>query len=273
MNHKMLLVNLIKKHIELYPNNKLESKIKSLCLKIDDFNVYINPLRLTRGNVKLKNIYIFDLPSGEIKQGGSCRNCSVCSKTCYALQQQLQYKEARIFRLINLYLMNYNPNLLLSLIENELKKSKNKLKTFRIHSSGEFFDQNEINFWDNFIKSHPEINFYAYTKVDKLSDFSSIQNNSNFNLIKSLIQHNNIKYRNYGNIKYVCRIAEKTGGFICPATVKGSDIKCNKGCNYCIKNDKVLFVIHGKGVKNIITNDDKQNIIKINRKLINNFSF
>ena len=176
---------------------------------------------------------IFDLPAVK-----SCLNCSSCASTCYAVKAQRQYTDTRIFRDTNLHIFLHDKELLFNLIVNQLKRTKSK--TVRLHSSGDFFSQSYINFWDNIIGMFPDIKFYAYTKVEKFFDFSKIEQNKNFNLILSFIEGN----LNYGSIDYCNELNKKYNTFICPVTNGVKDIKCGKGCNYCIDNKNVCFVEH-----------------------------
>jgi len=214
------------------------SKDRTFPLPVLDKVIWINPERMGKGNSKLKDILIFDLPAGS-KEGGSCHNSKSCEKTCYAMNQQRQYVNTRIFRLTNMLLLNQHKETLQTLLETQIKKSK--FNTVRIHSSGDFYSQNEIDMWSTIISKFKDHKVYAYTKVNKMFDFSSIKSNDNFNLIDSIVED---KYLNYGSLDYITRIAEKTGGFLCPATL-GKDVKCNRECSYCVTGDKPFFLIHG----------------------------
>lgn len=196
-------------------------------------NIFINPKRLVRGNSKLVNILIFDLPAGK-----SCLNCSDCKDKCYAMKAQQQYVDTRILRDTNFFMYANNPELLKELIVEQL--SGTKITTVRIHSSGDFFSQSYIEFWDEIIGMFPNIKFYAYTKVENLLNFSEIEKNDNFNLIRSLINGK----LNFGSLEYCKELKSVYGAYICPATKKGSDVKCGKECSYCISNKNVCFIEH-----------------------------
>lgn len=243
------ITQLILTECDKNPEFLVQTDTRNTRIVIEDKTIWFNRERLSRGNEKLKDIWIFDTPSGSEEMGGICKNSHTCEKECYALQQQLQYKNVRMFRLINIYLFLKDKDYLLSLIETQLQHSKIKYKTFRIHSSGDFYDQTEIAFWNTFIHNHPEMNFYAYTKVDGMFNFNKIEDKQNFNLIPSLIEDKGIKYRNFGKLDYIKRIAKKIDGFLCPATMMETkkEINCNNGCTYCVKGKKPLFLIHGKG--------------------------
>lgn len=239
-----------------YPHLRIKTLDRDFPLTINGETIYINPHRLTRGNSKLHKVWIFDLPSGSPENGGTCLNCKSCERDCYSNHQEKQYKYVRPFRLINLYLMTEMPLVLREMIDSQIATSYRPFTTFRIHAAGDFFSPMEISFWSVIVKSHPNIKFYAYTKVDHLFDFSPLTNNSNFNLISSMIEDNGNFYRNFGSLDYIKGIAEKTGGFICPATMLETKktTKCNKTCSYCITGKKPLFLIHGKGRNNVRKN-------------------
>lgn len=195
-------------------------------------NKFINPNRMGEKNSKLKNMLIFDLPAVK-----SCHNHSECSKTCYALKAQRLYPNVNNFRNENFDMAKNDLLILDKLIRTQLDKS-NKKKV-RIHSSGDFFSQEYINFWYNIIKDYPKVKFYTYTKVEKLFDFSKIEGLNNFNLILSYIDGK----LNYGSIEYVEQMKKEYNSFICPGT-KFKNIKCGLNCNYCVSNKNVVFIQH-----------------------------
>ena len=201
----------------------------------------INPNRLTRGNSKLdSSIFIFDVTAGK-----------TCGKTCfkcYAIQSQKQYHQTELFRAINTDIAK-NSDLLYHLITKQLANAR-KVKTVRIHSSGDFFNQDYINTWDSIIKQFPDINFYAYTKQNHDHDFNQIEKNPNFNLINSMVTlKSGEQVFNYGDLNHIKNLSNE-GYFVCPATTKDWTGKCGKDCNYCITNKKVCFHIHYPGQKN-----------------------
>lgn len=196
-------------------------------------SIYINDKRMVRGNMKLKNILIFDLPAVR-----TCLNCSDCKDRCYARKAERMYKNSAIFRETNLVLFLSDKELLKSLIISQLEATKKKV--IRLHSSGDFFSQSYINFWNEIIKLFPEKKFYTYTKVDKILDFSEIEKNKNFNLILSYIGDK----LNFGSLEYCKGLKKEFKAFICPVTKGVENIKCGAGCTYCVSNKNVCFVEH-----------------------------
>ena len=195
--------------------------------------LYITKNRMVLGNSKLENILIFDLPAVK-----SCLNCADCKATCYAVKAQRQYTNTRIFRDVNMLMSNKDKGLLKELLVSQLRNTKKD--TVRIHSSGDFYSQSYIEFWNDIINMFPHINFYAYTKVEKILDFSEITKNKNFNLISSLIGGK----INFGSIEYCKEMKKEFNSFICPATKPNSKVKCNKECSHCVTKSNVVFIEH-----------------------------
>lgn len=193
--------------------------------------------RLTRGNYKLHKVLIFDLPPGE--EG----SCSVTCPGCYAFKAQRQYPNVRKWREQNFILAKYYPEVLEKLLNDQL--SRTRYNVVRIHSSGDFFSEEYIKLWYKVIENNPHLNFYAYTKVDEIFSFENPP--KNFNLISSWVKIGDKKYLNYGSLYYLMKIKAMAPEYeICPATdprYKGK-VKCNRDCNYCINNNKILFVKH-----------------------------
>jgi hypothetical protein len=187
--------------------------------------------RLKIGNSKLDKVLIFDLPA--IK---SCLNSTLCSKSCYALKAQKMYPNVRKWRDDNLSLAKQHPKALLFMIHMQLTSTK--YTVCRIHSSGDFFSQEYVDLWYEIVKRFPKIKFYAYTKVDKLLNFRKLKSLPNFNLIPSLINGK----LNFGPKPYVDQLVIDEGAFLCPAHDK--KIKCNLHCNYCVSNNKPVFIQH-----------------------------
>jgi hypothetical protein len=194
---------------------------------------YVTPNRLVKGNSKLHNILIFDMPAI-----ATCLNCEDCKSMCYAMKAQNMYLDTKVFRYTNYSLFLNKRSELFNLIITQLQGSKQSV--VRIHSSGDFFNQDYIEFWCNIISLFPNKRFYAYTKVDKILDFSTINKLGNFNLISSIIGDTQI---NFGSIDYCNSLNKKYNSFICPAT-KGENVKCGLQCDYCVTKNNVCFVQH-----------------------------
>ena len=196
---------------------------------------YIDSNRLVKGNMKLYNILIFDMPAVE-----TCLNCEDCKDKCYALKASRLYPFVSIFRKTNLALFNTRRLELKRLIIEQLETTK--IDTIRIHSSGDFFSQEYISFWKDIIKLFPNKKFYCYTKVRNIFDFSELDCLTNMNIIDSVI---NDIHLNFGSIGYCETLKEKYNSFICPATKnKDTKVRCGLNCSYCVTEKNVCFVEH-----------------------------
>jgi len=160
---------------------------------MDDCILSIN----VKGNKKLRHPY-FSLPAGY-----SCPFAQQClSKAdkggeeigdtgkkiqdlgqfrCYAASQEVQYKNLRKQRWQNFDLLQGNSS-------DEMAEIINKsidyhlphgTKVFRIHESGDFFNQDYFDAWIKVARAHPETTFYAYTKSLKywISRLDQMPNN------------------------------------------------------------------------------------------------
>lgn len=193
---------------------------------------YVSDKRLVKGNSKLYNILIFDLPAVD-----TCLNCSDCKAKCYAMKAQRQYADTRVFRNTNYDMLLEEREMIKNLIINQLSKAKETV--VRIHSSGDFFSQGYIDFWSSIVAMFPKISFYAYTKVEKILSFDSLTKLENFNLITSIIDNK----LNFGPIEYCKELKAMYGTFICPAT-NYKNVKCGKECSYCVTKKNVCFIQH-----------------------------
>lgn len=199
----------------------------------------LNMNRMTNGNLKLADsILIFDTTAG------TSGTCSCDCKGCYAKKSQNRYPMTRLFRGVNTYLAKNHIDVLEKVLCDQISKSV-KTKAVRLHSSGDFFSQEYVNMWNRIVKKYPNIKFYTYTKADSL-DFTEIESNSNFNLIRSVAVNIDCEtVYNFGDKEHIKKLTDN-GYFLCPATIEGADIKkvCGNKCHYCITGKKVCFNIH-----------------------------
>lgn len=225
------LLNSKRKQIDYSKKSTIRKHyIKSLGLYVADM--------LTNGNDKLdKKILIFDIPAVS-----TCKNCKTCKKDCYALKSQLQYPATYNKRVLNYWIAKNDLNLFKKMITEQLRKSKEKI--IRIHTSGDFFNQNYINTWINMAVDFPEKQFYCYTKTDKLFNFPSLKN---FNIVKSILQDNTKNFGTMEEIKEKRTMLKKAGikSKICTYGIeRNKKVHCGVNCFHCMKNEIVLFKIH-----------------------------
>lgn len=213
-------------------NKRVDYTIASKTRSLQYGFININPLRLVADNSKLKGISIFDMPAVK-----TCINCDDCKAKCYAMKSQRMYPDTAMLRETNLQLFLNSSELLFKLICNQLDSGN--IKVVRLHSSGDFFSQEYIDFWYSIIVLYKDIKFYTYTKADTFFNFERIESLSNFNLIRSYIGYK----INFGSIEYCNKLHKEYNAFICPATTtKG--VKCGKDCSYCVTNKNVCFIEH-----------------------------
>lgn len=185
------------------------------------------------GNSKLhRSCGIFDLPTSVCFH--SCPNC-------YAKKAERIYPNVLTFKNNNLKSYQDNPDYWLIQMSREIAKNKNKIRTFRIHSSGDFFSQEYISNWAVVVTAFPEIRFYAYTKNAGILDFSELTCLKNFNLINSIADDGGYNYGKQDRIETL----QNQGYFLCPDTVQDNGKGyCMSGCTACLTKDKVCFKIH-----------------------------
>ena len=210
---------------------------------------------LKKGNTKLgKKIWDFSLPPV-----ASCPDSTECAITCYAVKSYELYKDAELSWNNNFKLVINNLDSFKELVINQL--SKGKIKSLRIHASGDFYTIDYLNAWLEIIKQFPEIDFFDYTKAFQGSD---IVKPSNLNIIDSFVEVDGVKYLNYAEYEVIQKIRTATKSIICPVTkgvylkklhrknkdsvqyqkgLKLSKMTCSE-CKFCITKTNVLFIQH-----------------------------
>lgn len=195
-------------------------------------------IRISLGNVKVGTIPQFNLTPVE-----SCLNCSECKKYCYALKSYRQYPGTKTA---------WNKNL--HVCSNDLDTFKHEMrdfltiynpKYFRLHSAGDFFNQEYLNAWIKIIKEFPDITFLAYTKSYDHLNFNDIP--GNFKLFFSIEPNSEMPKEKYHSIKHAYIESDNriNNSFVCPATTADhTKMTCDK-CLRCFKGNKnVVFNLH-----------------------------
>ena len=146
-------------------------------------------LKMSKGNKKLKNTLIFDLPAGRTcPMSHECKSYVVMNangKTsikdgdnnkfrCYAASQENQYLNVYKARKYNLDLIKNTLNRgfygdgffnTYELINNSIKKHITKnIDKVRIHSSGDFFSGEYLRAWLKVARVNEHLKFYCYSK-------------------------------------------------------------------------------------------------------------
>lgn len=131
-------------------------------------------IKLSRGNRKMSNVLIFNLPAQKTCPGSTPE----CRAKCYAMKAERLYPQARACRAEQL-IETTSPDFALDMVHAiiaETSKYKKFSGYFRIHESGDFYCQAYLDDWKYIVSQFPEIHFLAFTKSFHL-DYSNIPSN------------------------------------------------------------------------------------------------
>jgi len=170
-------------------------------------------LKFGKGNAKLsKDIYTFSLPAGHSCPFAHDCKTSADRKTgkitdgkdqvfrCFAASAEAVYPSTRAARWYNYDLLRdlKSKKAMVDLIQSSLPE---KAMKFRVHVSGDFFNQTYFDAWMDVARANPKKTFYAYTKslvywIKRIDDIPD-----NFELTSSmggkkdtLIEAHHLKY-------------------------------------------------------------------------------
>ena len=234
-------------------------------------------LKMSKGNKKLKNTLIFDLPAGK-----TCPNANECKsyvvmndngKTsikdgensifrCYAASQENQY--------LNVYkARKYNFDLILKYLNKEngyfhtyelIKKSIIKhitknINKVRIHSSGDFFSGEYLRSWLTVARSMPQLKFYCYSKSLHLFG-TNVSIPENFFLTASMGgKLDRLIYARYPQFKRYAIVVNSEAEAIKKGIEHiGKPYKIDKDDSSCFKPDPFALLIHGTQKKGYFKN-------------------
>lgn len=132
-------------------------------------------VRISRGNVKVGNIPQFNTLPGndliEMSNGkiltnivGTCgKCCDGCFRECYAVRSlKLHHNSTTVAWGTNTVILRNDPDKIL----NEITEycTKNIVKYFRFHTSGELESVGQLKLYCEICKRNPDVVFYTYTK-------------------------------------------------------------------------------------------------------------
>ena len=185
-------------------------------------------MKLTqRGNSKLNNTWMFNLPATKAVCGRECPGC-------YAIREQTRFPAVLTAR-ESRFTAASQPTFAADIIA-ELSRARNLPKYYRIHASGEFFSQAYLDSWQQIAEAYPSVIFYAYTKRKDDFDFEAVSALPNFVLIDSL---------HFGKINYGPLSSAPANAFVCPHS---ATITCGDSCTYCMtkeaQDNGVYFIKH-----------------------------
>ncbi len=189
---------------------------------------------IARNNKKVK-ARIFSLPRAVTCPGRT----KACIEFCYA-----QCAEALRPPVLPCRKRNLKASKGASFVEvmvNEIKRMRSKY--FRIHESGDFYNQAYLDKWTEIVRQSPHMKFFAFTRSHML-DFSEI------------LKLKNIKIRYSMDIttkkvmkelpKAVADYNKPDGFFSCPGTAKDEGVKCMVECKMCVNSNRdIHFHMHG----------------------------
>ena len=232
-------------------------------------------LKMSKGNKKLKNTLIFDLPAGK-----TCPNANECKsyvvmndngKTnikdgennifrCYAASQENQYPNVYKARKYNLDLIKKTLNvkngfyktyeLINASIQKHITKNINKV---RILSSGDFFNGEYLRSWLAVARLNPQLRFYCYSKSLHLFG-TNISIPENFFLTASMggLRDDLI---HKGHFKRWAIVVNSEDEAIKKGIEHiGKPYEIDKDDSHCFKPDPFALLIHGKQKKGYFKN-------------------
>ncbi len=223
-------------------------------------------LKMSKGNKKLKNTLIFDLPSGK-----TCPNANEClayvvmnakGKTelkegennifrCYAASQENQYPNVYNARKYNLDLIlkslkgEYGFYKTYELINNSIEKHKTRnINKVRIHSSGDFFSGEYLRAWFAVARLNPLMKFYCYSKsLDLFGTNVSIPNN--FYLTASMGgKRDDLIHKGFFK-RYAIVVNSEAEAIKKGIEHTGKPYKIDKDDSSCFEPDPFALLIHG----------------------------
>lgn len=133
-------------------------------------------IKWIKGNAKLKKTGTigFGIPALKSKSGfKTCPMAGKCAAVCYARQGAYTWPSTINAREFNLEMARRKD--FADLAIDDLGRMR-KVKTVRVHDSGDFFNQTYVDAWAKIARAFPGILFYAYTKSLHL-DFSDMPEN------------------------------------------------------------------------------------------------
>ncbi len=192
-------------------------------------------LTMTSGNSKLpRSTLNFSLPPIQ-----ACPGCTTgCAKHCYCLKAYKQYPNVKTAWDGNLNIIKNDLDLFKKESLLKIKKGRTT-KQVRIHTSGDFINQEYLNSWIDVSKEQKNKIFYAYTKSTHL-DFADRPRN--FILIKSDDSSNGKVDKRFDG---VARVFQKDEVVPKKWTVCPGDCKI---CNICYTKSRafkrIAFKVH-----------------------------
>ena len=236
-------------------------------------------LKMSKGNKKLKNTLIFDLPAGKTcPMANECKSYVVMNdngKTsikdgnnnkfrCYAASQENQYPNVYKARKYNFDLIKKTldndyaiPLKSIKLIQDSIKKHINKnIDKVRIHSSGDFFNGRYLSVWLAVARLNPQLKFYCYSKSLHLFG-TNISIPDNFFLTASMGgKMDRLIHAGYFK-RYAIVVNSEDEAIKKGIEHIGKPYKIEKDDSSCFENSPFALLIHGTQKKGYFKNIKK----------------
>ena len=233
-------------------------------------------LKMSKGNKKLKNTLIFDLPAGKTcPMANECWSYVVMNdngKTslkdgennifrCYAASQENQY--------LNVYkARKYNHDLILKSLKNDNGIKSNTIKLVnesiqkhitknidkvRIHSSGDFFNGEYLRVWLAVARLNKHLKFYCYSKSLHLFG-TNVSIPDNFYLTASMGGKMDILIHKKYFKRWAIVVNSEDEAIKKGIEHIGKPYKIDKDDSSCFKPDPFALLIHGTQKKGYFKN-------------------
>ena len=235
-------------------------------------------LKMSKGNKKLKNTLIFDLPAGKTcPMANECKSYVVMNdngKTtikdgennifrCYAASQENCYPNVYKARKYNLHLIKNSLisdafkdnkintiNLINKSIEKHITKNIDKV---RIHSSGDFFNGEYLRTWFAVARLNPQLRFYCYSKSLHLFG-TNVSIPDNFFLTASMGgKRDDLIHKGYFK-RWAIVVNSEAEAIKKGIEHIGKPYKIDKDDSSCFKPDPFALLIHGTQKKGYFKN-------------------
>jgi hypothetical protein len=193
----------------------------------------LTTVKISTGNSKLQNTFIFSMPPVATCPGAT----DACKQDCYAIKAYKQYPNVRTAWNHNQGLSEQDNfvEIVADYLATELgsKRKTSKFRHFRIHESGDFYNQKYLDKWISIAKQFPAIEFLAYTKSGWL-DFSDCP--ANMVVRMSIWEDSNPRKVNDELPRATMEgMEQRKGAFHCKPTYKCAE------CRFCWASTKDVF--------------------------------
>ena len=183
------------------------------------------------GNQKIsRQVALFDLPAKH-----TCLNHAHCWRTCYA------YKQQQYWHLAEIRNTRYQATLLPEFVERMVELIKKK-PYCRPHTSGDFYSQEYVDKWITIMEACPNTQFFGFTKVKNILNFSSMNALPNVNMISSILPDGQL---NYGGRLILHYYQDLYDCHVCQVPYPYPRGYCMSQCHACLTAKMVIFEQHG----------------------------